>query len=101
MSVDVRQEPDHDPYPYEYRESGRRWPFVLLAVALAFLVAAGSAVLWVEHQVNPPGALGPSVHVTIPRGASTAGAKRWTPRATSPATPRSTYTARPAQPVPA
>jgi UPF0755 protein len=26
----------------------------------------------VEHQVNPPGALGPSVHLTIPKGASTA-----------------------------
>ncbi len=72
MSMDVRQEPDQDPYPYEYIEHGRRWPFVLLALALSLLVVAGSTILWVEHQVNPPGALGPSVQVTIPKGASTA-----------------------------
>jgi UPF0755 protein len=71
MSVDLRREPDHDPYPYEYRESGRRWPFVLLALALSFLVAAGASVMWVQHQVNPPGPLGPSVRVTVPKGAST------------------------------
>jgi UPF0755 protein len=71
MSVDVRREPEQDPYQYEYRESGRRWPFVLLAVALSFLLAAGASVLWVEHQVNPPGPLGPSVRFTVPKGAST------------------------------
>lgn len=70
MSVDLRREPEQDPY-YEYRENGRRWPFVLLAVALSFLVAAGAAVLWVEHQVNPPGPLGPSVRITVPKGTST------------------------------
>ncbi|HEX3622044.1 MAG TPA: endolytic transglycosylase MltG [Acidimicrobiales bacterium] len=71
MNVDVRQEPDQGPYAYDYEEHGRRWPFVLLAVALAFLLAAGSSVLWLQHQVNPPGPLGPSVHVTVAKGMST------------------------------
>jgi UPF0755 protein len=58
--------------PYEYREHGRRWPFVLLAMALSFLVVAGAAVIWVQHQVNPPGPLGPAVTVTVDKGMSTA-----------------------------
>lgn len=68
MSVDVR----HDPPDYfQYEEHGRRWPFVLLAVALTFLVLAGSAVLWVQRQVNPPGASGPAIQVTVEQGMST------------------------------
>jgi len=70
MTVDTHR--PQQPEEYEYREHGRRWPFVLLLVALSFLVAAGAAVLWVEHQINPPGALGPSVRVTVTRGMSTA-----------------------------
>lgn len=69
MSVDVRQTAADQ---YEYPEHGRRWPFVLLALALAFLVAAAASVIWVEHQINPPGALGPSVRVTVEKGMSTA-----------------------------
>jgi UPF0755 protein len=69
MSVDVHR---RDPYQYEYTEHGRRWPFVLLAAALSFLVVAGAGVMWVEHQINPPGPLGPMVQVTVAKGMSTA-----------------------------
>jgi UPF0755 protein len=68
MNVDVRENP---PDYYEYRESGRRWPFVLLALVLTVLVLAGSGVLWVEHQINPPGAAGPQVRLTVAPGMST------------------------------
>lgn len=72
MNVDLRQEPSHEPYQYEYEEHGRRWPFVLLALALSMLIVAGAGVIWVEHQVNPPGAMGPEVRVTVAKGMSTA-----------------------------
>jgi len=68
MSVDLRHEsPDY----FQYEEHGRRWPFVLLAIALIFLVLAGSGVLWVQRQVNPSGASGPEVLVTVEQGMST------------------------------
>ncbi len=66
--VDLRQgSPDY----FQYEEHGRRWPFVLLALALTFLVLAGSGVLWVQRQINPGGASGPEVRVTVERGMST------------------------------
>ena len=67
MSVEVRPQQEY----YEYEEHGRRWPFVLLALVLTFLVLAGSAVLWVEHQINPSGGPGPAVHFTVEKGMST------------------------------
>jgi UPF0755 protein len=67
--VDVREE--DPPQYYEYEESGRRWPFILLGVVLTLLLLAGSGVLWIEHQVNPPGALGPPVRLTVAPGMST------------------------------
>ncbi|MDQ3898109.1 MAG: endolytic transglycosylase MltG [Actinomycetota bacterium] len=68
--VDLRrgEQPDY----FEYEEPGRRWPFVILALVVTFLVLAGSAVLWVQHQINPPGASGPEVRVTVAEGMSTA-----------------------------
>jgi UPF0755 protein len=68
MSVDVRpNSPDY----FQYEEPGRRWPFVLLAVAVTFLVLAGSGILWVQRQINPPGAVGERVRVTVEQGMST------------------------------
>lgn len=69
MSVDVRQEPPFDYHRYE--EHGRRWPFILLAVALAVLVLAGSGALWLQRQINPPGDSGPEVQLTVAQGMST------------------------------
>jgi len=70
MSLDMREEEGASPY-YEYEEHGRRWPFVLLALAVTFLVLAGSGILWIEHQVNPPGSAGPAVKITVDPGMST------------------------------
>lgn len=68
MSVDLRQgSPDY----FQYEEHGRRWPFVLLALALTFLILAGSSVLWVQRQINPPGASGPEVQIIVEQGMST------------------------------
>jgi len=67
VSVDLQP----DQFQYEYEEHGRRWPFVLLALVLTFLVVAGSSVLWLEHQINPPGNAGPKVVVTVDKGMST------------------------------
>ena len=68
MTVDMRQtEPEY----FQYKEHGRRWPFLLLAVVVTFLVLAGSAVVWVQRQVNPPGELGPQARVTVEQGMST------------------------------
>jgi UPF0755 protein len=70
MSVDTRQDPPYDYYQYE--EHGRRWPFVLLALVVGFLILAGFSVLWVQRQINPPGDSGPAVRLTVEPGMSTA-----------------------------
>lgn len=68
MSVEVRQDP---PEYFQYEEHGKRWPFVMLGLALTFLILAGSGVLWVQRQINPPGAPGEPVRVTVEQGMST------------------------------
>lgn len=61
------------PAPERYDEGyGRRWPFVLLAGVVAFLVLAVGAIIWVQRQVNPPGPTGAEVRITVDRGMSTA-----------------------------
>ncbi len=68
MSVETRRDPaDY----FQYEEHGRRWPFVLLALALTVLVLAGSGALWVQRQVNPPGPAGEPVQLTVEQGMST------------------------------
>ena len=67
MSVDVRRDP---PDYFDYEDHGRRWPFILLAMVITFLVLAGSGVMWVQRQVNPAGASGPEVRVTVEQGMS-------------------------------
>lgn len=69
MSVDVRRDP---PDYFEYEDHGRRWPFILLAAVITFLVLAGSGVMWVQRQINPSGASGPAVRITVQQGMSTA-----------------------------
>lgn len=73
MNVDLRPG-RHGPVPdgYHEEEHGRRWPFVLLLGVLTFLVLAGSAVVWLQRQINPPGAIGPQVRITVDKGMSTA-----------------------------
>ena len=67
--VDLRQ--GEQPEYFQYEEPGRRWPFVLLALVVGFLILAGSGVLWVQRQINPPGASGPEVRLTVAEGMST------------------------------
>ncbi|MGH9266025.1 MAG: endolytic transglycosylase MltG [Acidimicrobiales bacterium] len=70
MSVDLRQ--DEHPDYFQYEDHGKRWPFILLAVVVTFLILAGSGVLWVQRQINPPGDSGPAVRLTVEPGMSTA-----------------------------
>jgi UPF0755 protein len=71
MRADTRLEHFGSQPRYD-RDPSRRWPWVLLAVGATILVVAGSAVMWLEHQVNPPGKVGPEVRVTVAQGMSTA-----------------------------
>ena len=50
----------------------RRWPYVLLALAVFGLVLSGLGLMWFQRQVNPPGAPGDEVAVVIPEGSSPA-----------------------------
>jgi UPF0755 protein len=43
---------------------------VILIAAAAFMLVAGGAFVWFQRQVNPPGAPGEQVSVTIPQGAA-------------------------------
>lgn len=54
------------------RDPSRRWPWILLAVGVSLLLVAGSGLLWLEHQVNPPGGPGAEVRITVAKGMSTA-----------------------------
>lgn len=69
MNVQVRRGPP--PEDGEFREQRQRWPFVVLLLVVTFLVLAGSATVWVQRRINPPGAVGPPVRVTVTKGMST------------------------------
>jgi UPF0755 protein len=49
----------------------RRWPLVLLAIAVAVLLIGGIAVFWVQRQINPSGSPGKEVQITVSKGMST------------------------------
>lgn len=49
----------------------RRWVILTLIVLVASAATVGGAVTWVRHQMNPPGAPGADVAVTIKAGSST------------------------------
>ncbi len=49
----------------------RRWPYVLAAMFLAFVVAVGAAAFWYQRQVDPPGQPGAEVAITVEQGMST------------------------------
>lgn len=58
-------------YDHDF-EPRRRWPFVLLALALSGLLLAGLAFSWVQRQLDPSGSPGEAVAVTVSPGMSTA-----------------------------
>ncbi|HEX2047233.1 MAG TPA: endolytic transglycosylase MltG [Acidimicrobiales bacterium] len=68
MDLQQGEQPDY----FQYEEPGRRWPFVLLAVVVVFLITVGAGVVWVQRQINPPGDSGPEVRLTVAEGMSTA-----------------------------
>ena len=61
---------DHSGYDDDF-EPRRRWPFVLLGVVVVVLVLAGLSLSWVQRQINPSGAPGQAVTVTVAPGMST------------------------------
>ena len=58
-------------YDYDF-EPRRRWPFVLLALAVVGFLVVGLAFSWVQRQLNPSGPPGEAVAVTVSPGMSTA-----------------------------
>lgn len=58
-------------YDYDF-EPRRRWPFVLLGLVVVGVVLAGLAWSWVQRQINPSGAPGQAVAVSVAPGMSTA-----------------------------
>jgi UPF0755 protein len=68
MVLDTAFDLDEDQYGLG---GGRRWPFVLLGVLLAVLVAGGIAFGWIKAQINPSGPPGAEVQVTVAEGMST------------------------------
>ena len=59
------------PEPVPEARPRRRWPRVVGVVAALILTVLALGGLWVEHQFNPSGPVGPAVDLTIPPGAST------------------------------
>jgi UPF0755 protein len=63
------------PYDVEQDTSdrdGQRWPWILLGSLVAVLLVAVAGVIWVQHQIDPPGAPGPAVQVRVEKGMSVA-----------------------------
>jgi UPF0755 protein len=63
---------DDDDYVELRRESsrGRRVLTVLLAILVVLIVAVGAAALWVQRQIDPPGAAGEPRAIVVPEGST-------------------------------
>jgi UPF0755 protein len=73
VSVDTEL-PGSDPYLSEpERPRGHRALLVLVATGVVLLLVSGGGALWVKRKLDPPGALGSEVEVTIRQGTTTAG----------------------------
>ena len=68
MNVLAPYDVEHDTYDRE----GQRWPWILLGGFIAVLLVAGAAVIWVQHQLDPPGSPGAAVQVRVEKGMSVA-----------------------------
>src|SRR5688572_11985020 len=72
---------DLDEYDLEYEEEyedlrpqssrGRRIVTVLAGIVLVLALVAAVGALWLSRQINPSGASGPEVQLTVPTGSST------------------------------
>jgi UPF0755 protein len=63
------------PYDVEndrYEREGQRWPWILLGGLIAVLLVVGAGVIWVQHQLDPPGSPGAAVQVQVAKGMSVA-----------------------------
>ena len=51
--------------------TARRVAIVLVGIALVLFAVAAAAAWWASRQIDPPGAAGPEVRITVPHGSST------------------------------
>ena len=68
MNVLAPYDVEHESYDRE----GQRWPWILLGALIAVLLLAGAGVIWVQHQLDPPGSPGAAVQVQVAKGMSVA-----------------------------
>ena len=70
--VDDGYDVDDDDYVELRPQSsrGRRVLIVLFAVLVVLIVAAGAGALWVQRQIDPPGAAGQPQAIVVPEGST-------------------------------
>lgn len=67
-ATDVPVDDELEPFPEHRRPV--RWARWLLALALVVLLVVAAVGVWVQRQVDPPGGVGPTVSISIPKGSS-------------------------------